>query len=227
LPAPRGVVPAGLPVELLTRRPDLVMAERRLAAAGARVSEARAALFPRIALTGSSGRASEEIEDLLDSAFGVWSIAGNLAQPIFQGGALRAAVDLASAEQVEAAAAYAGAALQSYKEVETLLAAESLLSEREKHLAAAAEQSRAALALATQRYTTGLESYVTLLASQRNLLTAESEHIAVRRARLDARVDLYLALGGGFDASALLDSYARGGAPAVDTPVEGSAGGRS
>ena len=78
---------------------------------------------------------------------------------------------------------------------------------RERELAAAAEQARAALALANERYAAGLEDYVTVLASQRNALTADSEYLAVRRARLETRVDLYLALGGGFEGADLLEEY--------------------
>lgn len=207
LPVPSGSVPAGLPVELLVRRPDLIAAERALAAAGARVSEARAALFPRLALTASGGTASEEVDNLLDGDFSIWSIAGNFAQPILQGGRLRAGVDLAVAEQAEAGALYAQEALDAYAEVETFLAAEGYLTDRERELAAAAEQAHAALALANERYAAGLEDYVTVLASQRNTLNADSEHLAVRRARLEARVDLYLALGGGFEGAELLEEY--------------------
>lgn len=220
LPSPKGRVPAGLPAELLVRRPDLVAAERGLAAAGARVAEARAALFPRLALTASGGTASEDIADLLDRSFSVWSLAGNLAQPLLEGGRLRAGVDLARAEQAEAAALYAAAALEAYREVETFLAAESYLADREQQLGVAAEQARAALRLANERYSAGLERYVTVLASQRNVLIAESDHIAVRRARLQTRVDLYLALGGGFEGARLLDQ-------ARYTQADGQASGAS
>ncbi len=207
LPRPRGAVPAGLPVELLVRRPDLIAAERSLAASGARVREARAALFPRLALTASGGTASEQVDNLIDGDFSVWSVAGNFAQPILQGGRLRAGVDLAVAEQAEAGAVYAGAALQAYAEVETFLAAEGYLAAREEALAEAAGQARAALDLATERYQAGLEDYVTILASQRNALNADSEHLAVRRARLETRVDLYLSLGGGFEGADLIEQY--------------------
>jgi len=219
LPRPKGSVPSGLPAQLLVRRPDVVAAERSLAASGARVAEARAALFPRLALTASSGTAAEDIADLLKRSLSVWSLAGNLAQPIFEGGRLRAGVDLARAEQVEAAALYASAALEAYREVETFLAAESYLANREQQLGVAAEQARAALRLANERYSSGLEQYVTVLASQRNVLRAESDHIAVRRDRLETRVDLYLALGGGFEGSELLDQAS---AATSDVPDQGA-----
>ena len=98
LPAP---VPAGLPADLVARRPDLVAAERRLAAADQRLLQAHRSLYPRLTLTGSGGSASEELGDLLDGDFGVWSLAGGLLQPIFQGGRLRANVDRADAVERE------------------------------------------------------------------------------------------------------------------------------
>ncbi len=191
-------VPAGLPSTLLLRRPDLIAAERRLVAADARLAEAWRAQFPRLGLTGSAGTSSSELADLLDNDFSVWSVAGNLLQPLFQGGRLRAGVDLAAAGVKQAAAAYASRLLQAFAEVESALAAEQLLARREHQQAIAAEQSVAARQLAEDRYHAGLEPYVTVLEAQRRGLVAESLLLAIRRQRLDARVNLHLALGGGF-----------------------------
>jgi NodT family efflux transporter outer membrane factor (OMF) lipoprotein len=191
-------VPAGLPAELLGRRPDLAAAERRLYAADKRVRAARAALLPRVGLTGSAGQVSEEIADLLDGSFGVWSLAANLTQPIFQGGRLRAGVDLAAARAAGAQAEYAALALRAFAEVETALADEALLASLVASLAEAAKQSTAAESLADQRYLGGLESYVTVLAAKRSSLDARSALIDAKRQRLETRIDLYLALGGGF-----------------------------
>jgi len=191
-------VPAGLPAELLARRPDLVAAERRLAAAGLSVDEARAARLPRISLTGSAGRSSQELEDLLDEDFTVWSLAANLLQPIFQGGRLAAAVDLAEARRREALAGWVSAALAAFGEVEQALAADAFLLARLAALEEAAEQALAARELSEERYLAGLAPYLSVLESQRQALAAESELLAARRGRLDARVDLHLALGGGF-----------------------------
>ena len=198
LPDTPPVVPGDLPADLVARRPDLAAAERRLAAAGARLTAAKKDLYPRLSLTASGGTASAELGDLVKSGFGVWSLAGNLLQPIFQGGRLRAAVDLARGTSEERLASYASAALNAYLEVETTLRAETLQAERESHLAEAARQSRAAERLADDRYRAGLESFVTVLESQRRAFQAESEWIAVRQLRLANRVDLFLALGGGF-----------------------------
>jgi NodT family efflux transporter outer membrane factor (OMF) lipoprotein len=206
-------VPTGVPSEIVTRRPDLAAAEARLAAAGFEVAAARAALYPRVSLTGSAGRSSEELEDLLDDDFTVWSIAGNLLQPILQGGRLRAGVDLARASQAEATALYAGEVLEAFREVETSLGADSYLAARGSALETAAAEARAALALAEERYRLGLQDFLSVLEAQRRLYDAESLLLEVRRARLDARVDLILALGGGFAKEASSEGYSEGDHP--------------
>jgi NodT family efflux transporter outer membrane factor (OMF) lipoprotein len=199
LPDTPPAVPGELPSDLVARRPDLAAAERRLAAAGARLTAARKDLYPRLSLTASGGTTSAELKDLVSGDFGVWSLAGNLLQPIFQGGRLRAAVTLAEGTADERLAGYASAALGAYLEVETTLRAETLLAEREAHLAEAARQSRAAERLADERYRAGLEGFVTVLESQRRAFQAESEWLVARQLRLANRVDLFLALGGGFE----------------------------
>lgn len=198
LPKISEAVPAGLPSELLIRRPDLLAAERRYAASEKRISEARRAFFPRITLTGSAGTLSGELQDLVDGNFGVWSIAANLVQPIFQGGRLKANLQRSHAESDQALAVYAVSLLNAFGEVEASLYAEQTLAERERHTAAAAEQSEAARTLAEKQYNAGLVDYITVLETQRRDLTAQSDLIAVRRQRLDARVNLHVALGGGF-----------------------------
>lgn len=208
LPDVPPTVPAGLPAALVSRRPDLVAAERRLAAATERMFVARRDLYPRISLTASGGTASGNLQDLIDPGLSVWSFAGGLLQPIFQAGRLRAGVDRAEARIEEAVTSYAASALQAYAEVESALAAESFFIERVQYLSTAAEQSRAAEFLAEDRYRNGLENFVTVLESQRRALQADGELIAARRLHLENRVDLYLALGGGFhelEAPVLLD----------------------
>lgn len=195
-------VPAGMPVELLLRRPDLVAAERRVIAAHARTSEARRNLLPRLALTGSTGTTSRELGDLLDGDFSVWSIAGSLLQPLFQGGRLRAQVELQRAGADAALAAFVQSALNAFSEVESALAAESLLTEREHHLAAASEHAARAWHLSEDRYRQGIGDLLGVLEAQRRALAADSEHIAVRSARWQNRIALHLALGGGFAADA-------------------------
>jgi len=198
LPPLPGPIPAGIPADLVSRRPDLVAAERRLAAVDSRLAAARAALYPSISLTASGGTASQDLEDLLDFDFRVWSLVGNLTQPLFQGGRLRANVDRARATRDEAVERYASDALKAFSEVESALAAEEFLSARKISLEEAARQAKAAWELAEDRYRSGLEDYVTVLEAQRRSLNSTSGLLTIERLRLDNRVDLYLALGGGF-----------------------------
>ncbi|NNE43864.1 MAG: efflux transporter outer membrane subunit, partial [Gemmatimonadetes bacterium] len=198
LPDPPADVPAGLPAELLSRRPDLVAAERRLAASLRRNASARRALLPRLTLTGSAGRSSSELGDLLAGDFSVWSIAGGLLQPIFQGGRLRAQVSRSGALADAALATWANSVLTACAEIETLLASESFLRVQETEQRIRAEEAAAAHAQARRRYERGLTDVNTLLSSQRSAAQARSAWLDARRQRLDARVDLHLALGGDF-----------------------------
>lgn len=191
-------VPVGLPSKLLTRRPDLIAAEHRLAAADLRVSEARKALLPRIRLTSSAGTTSEELGDLLDSDFFVWNLTGNLLQPIFEGGRLRANVKRAQAVSQETLANYAATVLNAFREVETALAAEAFLKEEEEGLRLTAEESVKAEKIAWDRYQKGLIDIITTLEAQRRAFTTQRDYIATRLRRLNNRVNLYLALGGEF-----------------------------
>ncbi len=191
-------VPAGLPADLVARRPDLVAAERRLAAADKRTVEAKRALYPRFSLTGSGGTSSNDLKDLVDGDFSIWSILGNIVQPLFQGGRLRAGVDLARANAEQHLALYARSVLSAYAEVENALAAENYLARQEAALQTATDQAKAARQLAEDRYARGLTPMITMLESQRNAFQSESQLLDVRRQRIYARIDLYLALGGGF-----------------------------
>ena len=197
LPEPPSGLPPRLPAELISHRPDLRALERRMAAAGFDIERARAALYPRLSLTGSTGRLSDEVEDLLDSDFSVWSLAANLLQPLFQGGRLRAGVELAEARERELAEIYAQTLLRAFAEVELALVAERSLRLQQEALATAVEQSTAARDLAQRRYESGLGGYLEVLEAQREETRARIGLLSVRRQRLDARVDLHLALGGG------------------------------
>jgi NodT family efflux transporter outer membrane factor (OMF) lipoprotein len=192
-------VPTGVPADLVARRPDLVAAERELTAFLIRADVARTNLLPRLSLTGATGTATDGLRSLIDGDFGVWRLLGNVVAPLWQGGRLRAQVDLAEARVAEALASYANAALTAYAEVETALSAEEFFVERERHLTESTLQARAAERLAEERYRAGLETYTTVLDSQRSAVNAEAELITARRIRLENRVNLYLALGGGFE----------------------------
>ena len=198
LPETPGVIPAGLPSDLVHRRPDLIAAERRLLAADARIAQSRAELRPRFALTGATGSTSNQLQDLLNGEVFVWSLLSGVTQPLFNNGRLKAQVQQNEARSAEAAAGYEQAILRSYGEVEIALAADGFLAQQEKALESAVKQALAAQQLAEQRYRSGLSDIITVLQAQRTALDSESALQSIRRARLDNRVDLHLALGGGF-----------------------------
>jgi multidrug efflux system outer membrane protein len=202
LPSVPPAVPAGLPAELISRRPDLIAAERRLAAAGARVTEARRALYPRLSLTASGGRSSSELKDLLHGDFAVWNLVSNLTQPLFHGGRIRAGIDLAGATSRQTLIRFVQSVLRAFGEVEAALAAEHYLARQELSLHSAAAEARAGHTLASERYAQGLVDMTTLLEAQRRAFDADSQLLMVRRQRIDARIDLHLALGGDFDSKA-------------------------
>ncbi len=199
LPPMPADLPAGLPSELLIRRPDLVAAERRYAGTQAKISEARRAFFPRITLTGAAGTLSGQINDLVKGDFSVWSLAAGLTQPIFQGGRLRANLAQSHAVADQALAGYAISLLRAFGEVEMMIVAEQRLAKRVAYTQEAADQSVAAQALAERQYSVGLTEYITVLETQRRALNSVSELITVKRERLEARINLHVALGGGFD----------------------------
>ena len=210
--------PAGLPADLVSRRPDLRAAESRLAAAGFRQAQARAALYPSLRLTGSAGGSSDELGDLLDGDFSVWSLAAGLLQPLFQGGRLRAGVELSEARWNEAAALFGQSALRALAEVEAALGAEGLLRQQSEALAEAATEAAAAERLAQERYGRGVGDYLAVLAAQVRALEAAGQLLFARRALLDTRVDLHLALGGGFDAAATIAASTEPETPTESMP---------
>lgn len=191
-------VPAGLPATLLARRPDLKASLARLTAADWRVASAKAALLPRLTLTGSGGTASTEIGDLLSPSAAIWSLGAGLVQPLYQSGRLLETIRLNRARVEEALNRYRETALGAFREVEEALAAESWLRRQSEALAEAVTQTEASRELAVYSYRQGLTDILTLLDSYRSTLSAESEHLAVRRELLTNRISLYLALGGGF-----------------------------
>jgi outer membrane protein, multidrug efflux system len=195
-------VPAGLPSELLKRRPDLVAAERRVAAAGCRVESAEAALYPRLSLTASGGTQSLELEELVDSDFRVWSLGANLLEPIFRGGSLRAEVRRQQARRDEALANYEESVIRAFAEVEDILATDTQLALRRSNLADAAKHAAAARDLARERWQLGLTDFLAVADGQRQAFLTESARITVDRQRIDNRIDLLLALGGGFGSQA-------------------------
>ncbi len=195
-------IPEGLPSELVHRRPDLAAIEKELLASDARVAQSRANLRPRFNLTSQGGTASNQLRDLVDGNLLAWNLIGGLIQPIYNRGRLKAGIDRDEAYVRDAMSRYESSLLRAYGEVEIALAAEDILARREAALEAATKQSLAARDLADDRYRRGLADIITVLSAQRTALDSESQLLALRRQRLDNRVDIHLALGGGFEAAA-------------------------
>ncbi len=196
-------VPVGMPSQLLERRPDVVAAERRVAAAFDRVGEARAAQLPRISLTAGGSSVSSDLIMLADTSNPIWSFGGNLIAPLYQGGALRAQVEIRTAEEKQAVADYARAGQRAFGEVENALAAESALREREAILEATVRDSARALELVQIQYRVGSVDLRAVEQSQLALYSNRLSLLRVQTERLAQRVNLHLALGGGFDLPAI------------------------
>ena len=191
-------VPAGLPADVLARRPDLVAAEHRMSAAEFQAKAARLDRWPSLVLTSTGGRTSDVFSDLLDGDFTVWSLAASIMGPLVDGGRRRAAVDEALANMRAVRAQFAALALQAFFEVESALDAEALLRERLAFLVTAVESAQSATTLSEEQYKEGLVSIELVLESQRRQLTSESAYLAARRELFQSRVDLHVALGGNF-----------------------------
>lgn len=200
MPRPLGPVPAGLPSELLERRPDLLAAEARLHAASAGVGQAKAALYPRLSLTAEGGSKTRELADLFTDPTEVWSLVGNLFMPLINRGATQAQIKAAEARTKQAVAAYRSTVLAAFAEVENALDQDRNLTLQEEFLVDSVNQARQSLALAEDRYSRGLDNLLVTLDTQRRLNTAESQLLGVQRARRAARVNLILALGGPWNA---------------------------
>ncbi len=192
-------VPAGLPSELVQRRPDLVAAEQALLGADARIVQARAALRPSFSLTTTAGTASNKLLDMVNPNLQVWSYALGFAQPLFNRGRLKANVRVTEAQAQEAAANYESLMWTAYLEVESALASEQTLREQQSALRDSQRVTREAIGLAEQRYGAGRGDAFSILALRRTVLETESAVLALQLARIDNRVDLHLALGGSFD----------------------------
>lgn len=198
LPAPPPAPPAGLPSELLMRRPDVLAAERRFAANAERTTEARRARFPSISLTGSNGTSTESLSKVLDSSFGVWSVGSGIAQPILQGGRLMEQENIARSDQRIALTELQQTVLKAFGEVEQALVAETYLAKRITALTKSAERAEAASLASAQDFADGNVDALTLLTAQDRRIQSALQLANLKRIRLDNRVDLHLALGGDF-----------------------------
>jgi multidrug efflux system outer membrane protein len=191
-------VPAGLPSDLLQRRPDLLAAEHQLLAANANIGAARAAFFPSISLTANAGTTSSELSGLFDGGSGSWLFQPQINLPIFNAGRLRANLDYAKLQEQIQVAQYEKAVQVAFREVADRLAsrttyAQQLTAQRELLVS-----SETYYNLADRRYQAGVDSYLTLLDAQRQLFSARQALVTDRLAQLTSEVELYKALGGGW-----------------------------
>lgn len=190
---------AGLPADLLTARPDIIAAEHRLTGAHANIQAARAAFFPRIALTGSFGTASAELDGLFAGGSRAWSFVPTISLPIFDGGRRRAGLDLAEVRRDMAVADYERTIQTAFREVADALSAQRFLTQQVaiQKQSLAVQTRRARLALL--RYDSGAVTYLEVLDAQRDLLDAQQQLAQARGNLLSSHVSLYAALGGGAD----------------------------
>jgi len=191
-------VAPGLPSQLLVRRPDLASAEAQLGVANANVGVARAALLPSIQLTGSGGLASSVLINVLKAPTTVLSIGASLLQPIFEGGRLRAQLASAESHERELVETYRKTVLAALADVESALATSSHTADQEALQEQIVDRSRLGLKLAEIRYRAGTDDLLVLLDAQRTLFQADDQLIQLQFAQLQASVNLFKALGGGW-----------------------------
>jgi len=200
LPSLPGAVPAGLPLQMLERRPDMVAAERRVAAAFNRVGEAKAARLPRIVLKANVAALASEILQLKeDFENPTGGLGGTLLAPIYQGGQLKAQVKLRTFEQKEAVAQYARLALRALGDVENALAAGQSLAERETMLRQILTDQQRVLELTRIRYRVGSDDLRAVQQQDLSVYAARIALLRIQSEQLSQRANLHLALGGSFE----------------------------
>lgn len=191
-------VPAGLPVQLLERRPDVRQAEMALTAQHLRVDIARALRYPRLAITGFAGFQSRELSSILGNGNFAWNLASNLTAPLFTFGRNTRRIDVEKAREKQLIASYRAVILRALREVSDALIAVSKFAEELDHVQRRLALSRRAYDLSQLRYQSGITTYLEVLDTQRELLLSELQASTTRRNRLVAVVQLYRALGGGW-----------------------------
>jgi multidrug efflux system outer membrane protein len=194
-------IPAGLPSELLRRRPDVLQSEQSLIAANANIGVSVANFFPQIGLTTFLGRASPELSAFTGGAGNVWNVGATMAGPIFQGGQLRAQYRAAKAKFDEAKAAYQESVLTSFQEVSDALVTRQKLAEEYVYDGQAVVALAESVDLATQRYLNGKSSYYEVLQAQQELYPTQRAQVQAQVGELLAVVQLYKTLGGGWQTS--------------------------
>lgn len=200
-PLPQGIegIPIGIPSEILRRRADIRQAERQLAAQTARIGVAVADLYPRFFLTGGLTGQSSVAGNVLSGANQFWSIGPGISWPVFQGGRIRANIEVQNELQEQAAIAYERAIMLALEDVENSLVAYAQEQERQEAVAEAVEANEATVRIANERYTNGLDSFLNVLFAQQALYQTEDALIESQSAELIYLVSLYKALGGGWD----------------------------
>ncbi len=191
-------VPAGLPSDLLQRRPDILEAEHALKAANANIGAARAAFFPSITLTASAGSASSELGNLFKGGQGAWTFAPSINLPIFNAGSLRASLDYAKIQKDINVANYEKSIQTAFQEVSDGLAARKTYKEQLQAQKDLVQANQDYYRLAERRYRIGVDSNLTFLDAQRSLFSAQQSAISDRLSQLTSEVNLYKALGGGW-----------------------------
>jgi multidrug efflux system outer membrane protein len=191
-------LPVGLPSEVLTRRPDILQAEQQLIAANANIGAARAAFYPRIALTATAGVASEDLSDLLTNGRFAWAMTPQALLPIFDRGRNKATLKATEAARDIAVAQYEQSIQSAFREVADALASRQTLVEEVRAQRAQVDAEAARLRLADLRYRSGVASYLDVLDAQRSLFLAQQAVVQVQTAEVQNRVTLYKVLGGGW-----------------------------
>jgi NodT family efflux transporter outer membrane factor (OMF) lipoprotein len=209
IPPPPPMVPVGLPSELLRRRPDIRRAERRLAAATARIGVATAELFPRFALTGGFGLAAAKPGDIFRTDSAYYSIGPAINWRIFDAGRIQFNVRVQNALERESFANYQATVLRSLEDVENALVAYARERERWQALDRAVAANKRAVDLANQLYTRGLTDFLNVLESQRNLYAAQDQLAQSERNLSSDVIALYKALGGGWESQEPVDAEPR------------------
>ena len=194
---------AGLPSDLLERRPDIAEAERQMAVANAQIGIAKAAYYPSLNLFGTGGWQSADIAKLVNVQSAFWAVGANVAQSIFTGGARRAQVQFAQANYDATVAGYRQTVLQAFQEVQDSLSGLTILDQAYQSQQQAVDASRRSLDISTSRYKGGLVSYLDVVNAQQNVLSNEQELAILQGQKLVTSVLLVKALGGGWDASSL------------------------
>ena len=192
------VIPAGLPSDLLERRPDVAQAERLMAASNARIGVAKAAFFPSIQLTGSAGFQSTDLASLFKWENRMWAIGSGLFTPIFEGGRIRANYEASKAQYEQAVATYRQQVLVAFRDVEDALAGIRVLADQAQAQARAVTSARRTTELATLRYREGLSNYLEVVDAQRTQLDNERGAVQILGQRFASSVLLVKALGGGW-----------------------------